>query len=311
MTLSIGLSTYIIRVRRKRDREMLRLDAFDGHTDFFTFATDTLRANVGQYIEVGDNRRRLQVNADIEVLGRIVEGTVDVGEYGLSSILRDEQGEMSFERQREHAEMLRLYYRAWFPQEQNFGAMALQNYGPYGCKTAMHRLLEEEFRERFPDYVFLMREAITRDQIDHYINNGAVKEFKFMQHGVPADWADAYGGEALRDNEAEIEVRIKAKRGRNLSFPDRLASFFRGGNGLGAATLFELRDFECEGFKVKLEVDGQIRTLSHSEFVRMSSRLDITDQVERDALGYPTRDTIRPLASGLLERLPERMVVRE
>lgn len=311
MTLSIGLSTYIIRVRRKRDRELLPLDRFDGQTDFFTFIAGVLRDNANQYIDIGDSRRRMQVNPDMLIEGRVVEGTVDVGEYGVYSVLRDEQGEKSFERQREHAEMLTLYYRAWFPNERDFGAMALQNYGIHGCKTAMQRLIEEAFRERYPDYIFLMREAITRDQIDHYINNGAVKEFKFMQHGVPADWADAYGGDAMQDNEAELEVRIRAKRGKKLSFPAKLASFVRGDNGLTGASLFELQDFECEGFKVKIDVDGQIRTLSHSEFVRMTSRLDITDQVERDESGYPTRETIRPLASGLLERLPERMVIRE
>lgn len=301
--LTIGLSSYIARVRRKREKNLyLPLDKFDGATDFFDFLTSVLRGKQNQFIDLGDSRRRLQVNNDMTIDGRSVDGTLDVGEFGLCSVLRDEEGASSFKREYEHSEMIPFYYRAWVPRKQDLGAFCLQNIGTYGCKTAIEQLVADEFSARFPDYVFELKEVISKSMIDHYLSKGVVREFSFIQHGVPKDWADGYGGLPLQDNEALLEVKIKAGPGQSLKLPQRLVRYFQGESTL-QPRLFELNKFECEKFKVKLIVDGKPRTLSHVEFFNMTSRVDITSEVKRHADGNPMRESIRPIAAELLKNL--------
>lgn len=203
MANSIGLSIYIGRVRRKREKEHLILDSFDGSTDFFSVLKLAIRQNFGRYLDVGDQRRRLQANNDLLIKGRSLDGTVDVGEYGISSTLRAANGSTSFRREHEHAEMIPLYYRVWCPENKNFACFALQSFGHHGCKTAIERLILQTFKEKYSEYHFEMREALSRAQIEHYISKGVVKEFTFIQHGVPSDWASGYGGVALDPTEGE------------------------------------------------------------------------------------------------------------
>ncbi len=300
MANSIGLSIYIGRVRRKREKDQLILDKFDGSTDFFEVLKTAIRSNFSQYLDVGDQRRRLQANNDLYIQGRSLDGTIDVGEYGISSILRAANGSTSFRREREHAEMLPLYYRAWCPEDRNFACFALQSFGHHGCKTAIERLIVQTFKERFPEYHFEMREALSKAQIAHYVSNGAVKEFIFTHHGVPSDWASGYGGDALEATEGEIEVSIKAKRGKSIPWPLRLSEYFNG-QAIDPRGLFELKSFETDTFKVRLEVDGRMRTLSHAELVRFSSRRDFTNDVKTTPQGHPLREDIRAIAIRLLD----------
>ncbi len=308
---TIGLSSYTARVRRKRDTKNFQvLSSFDASTDFFTFLTKLLRAKQNQFIELNHKFRRLQVNNDVKLDGRAVDGTVDVGEFGITSTFRDETGADTFRRLRNHSEMYPLYYRAWIPKDEEFGLIILQNYGVHGCKSAFEHLIVEAFSDQYPDFVFELREAVSRSMVDHYIKKGLVKEFKFLSNGVPSDWADGYGGVPLGEDEATLEVRIKAKPGMKLPWPQRLSNYFSG-NGLAEARLFELSDFRTNKFKVKLEVDGVPRTLTQSEFFNMTSRMDVTADVEKFKTGHPKIDSLRPIAVELLKDIAKDMKLRK
>lgn len=100
---------------------------------------------------------------------------------------------------------------------------------------------------------------------------------------------------------------IKAKRGKSIPWPSRLSQYFHG-KAIDPRSLFELESFETDTFKVRLEIDGHIRTLSHAELIRVSSRRDFTDDVKTNPRGHPIREDIRAIAIRLLDETGSELV---
>jgi hypothetical protein len=233
-----------------------------------------------------------------------VDGTLEVGEYGIASRFRDQEGNTAFEREQKHVEMIPLYYRLWCPEGPNYALFAIQHFGVHGCKAALERVVTDAMAARYSEYLFQMREVVPQTMISHYMNSGKIKGFSFTHQGIPADWATAYDGSAMDADAAEIEVHIKAKGTTRFSLPQRVSHFFASPTR-DARGLFELNNFETEEFKITLDINGRSRVLSHKEFFRTASRLDLNGTVEVDDKGHPKKESIRAIAEKLIaESIP-------
>jgi hypothetical protein len=304
MVSNVGISLYVARIRRKRDEEYLPLNGFAAGTDFFEFLWSQLRGKQNQFLDMGDGPRRIQIRSDLEknAKDRVLQGTLDVGEYGRGGSLKDaKSGTENYRRQPTDADMIPLFYRIWCPKDQRFAAFALQNYGHLGSKTAIYRLLDRAFKEQFPDFLLEMREAIPKRIMLDFVKKGQVKEFRFLQAGVPRDWADGYGGSALEDSSAELQVIVKSK-GKPLPVPQRLMNFFTGG-AVTRGKLMEFHGFQAQKFKMIVEIGGKKRVLSHAGFLQMHGRIDVDSEVKFNRDGFPTRESLEEVAEALLAEI--------
>jgi hypothetical protein len=303
MSKQVQVSLYIARVHERGKKQPLQLDKLHGSGDFIKIVHEALRSRHNQFVQLSSGRRRLQITGDLRRQGRIVDGVLEVGESGHTSVMKDEKsGQELFHRKVSHVEMIPLYFRGWSPSGGTFAAFAFQHYGDYGCKTAVHDVIQQELKVRMPDLVLTMREAVPGEVVEAFFKKGLVKQLRFTRFGVPSDRADSYAKLLNNPDEANLELRVVAKRGDGLSLSSLARNVF-GRQEISSKNLYELDGVAFNRFKMKVSLQGKDKWLTVGQFMTMHSRLDVSKDVELDRTGHPKRASIEEVCQGLLEKV--------
>lgn len=305
MAKQVNISLYIARIHERGDKKPLQLDSLDGSGDFLTVVHDSLKNRHNQFVPLSGGRRRLQITSDLRRRGRVVDAVVDVGESGHTSTMKDERsGEERFRRRNTDVEMIPLYFRVWSPKAANFAAFAFQHFGDYGCKTAIHEVIQDDLKKKFPNLVLSMREAVPGEVVERFFKRGLVKQLKFTRFGVPDDRAESYARLFDNTDEANLELRIVAKRGNGLSLSNLAKSIFAR-QKISSKEIFELDGVEYNRFKMRVNLHGKEKWLTIGQFMTMHSRLDVSDEVEIEKTGHPRRESIEAVSQSLLQKVAE------
>lgn len=114
MTKQIHVSLYIARVHERGETQHLAMDKLGGSVDFIKLVFDAMRSRHNQFVPLSGGNRRLQITDDLRRSGRVVDGVLDVGESGHTSIMKDQNsGIERYRRLPTDVEMIPLYFRAW------------------------------------------------------------------------------------------------------------------------------------------------------------------------------------------------------
>lgn len=288
---TICVSLYTLRVTERRKRDPVVLSSFDGRTDLVKEIYDCLSEHQGNALGIRGGSRQVYVSNDLRNTGRIIEGLVEVGNSGFTASIKEiTTGVENYRQRPTEASMIPLYLRFWIPKGQRFGIAAFQHFGDAGCKSAIHDILTSRFREKHEDFTLTLRHVVPKTYAEEVLASGAIKEYRFIQYGVPDDVANMYGGDGLPVGTANVELRVVARKGARLGWTKLISNILQGRKKVQGA--LELDSFKCDEFRMRININGRERMLKVGDFLKMNSRIDVTDVVEIGRDGHPTFESI-------------------
>lgn len=303
MAQIITVSLYSIRVTLRGKDNPLHLDKFDGATDLFDVIKNAFSELEGKAEGLDDEFRRLTLPKPItiEATDRILHGLVEVGGYGYGSSLRDiKSGKESYKRKPTDAEMVPLFVRIWIPKGQQFGIMALQNFGETGCKTLLTNLFLKHWDAVAENHMLRFREIVPPAIYEELISKRQVTKIRFIHHGIPQDIADAYGGNSLDPRRGEVEIVVSALKNSDMGAANMLRKAFKR-DTFSSKDVFEYDNFEPHEMKVELRDEkGRKQTISFADMIRAHSRVNVSDRVTATLDGHPTPDSIDKVCRSLM-----------
>lgn len=299
----VSVSLYAMRVTERRKSDLLKLDSFDGSSDLLDVISEALKEHQGNSVEIKGGTRRTYITNDLKRADRVLDGHVEVGDSGYTASIKNVQtSKEEFKQRPTHAAMIPLYVRFWVPTGQTFALAAFQHFGDTGCKSSMNSILLGRFHQRYPDYTFALRQVLPSGYAQEVLKKGAIKELRFIQHGVGKDLADIYGGSALPPGVANFEMRVVARKNNKLDWTDWISKAVQGSPKVRKGML-ELDSFECNDFRIRVNINGKDRVLKVHDLIRLNSRIDVTNEIVRGRDGHPRRDSISEVCEGLMAQV--------
>lgn len=296
------LSTYTLRVKRKRGIRYRRLDDVPGVGDFLEVVENYVGSLHGRASNDATNQRLLRVGF-YEAADRSVKGKVETGEYGYETELLDvRRNEVSYRRQLEDAEMLPFYFLIHIPVDADEGLVVLQRFKQYGIRSVLLRDFRRYVDGRWPDLTIEMNPLVPEALVTEYLRRGRIKKIRFVRFRIPADIADALDGGGHEEREGRAELVISAKRRQGLPLVGLVNRFLGGEREV--RNLIELESFpQYEDVKVEVEFGRSHKTIDLSALHKVRAYQDVTEAVRVGPDGHPSYESIDRVATELLQEL--------
>jgi hypothetical protein len=304
---SFSLASYTIRVKHEVTQSNVRINDLRDGGDVF----DTLRAYLTDLQHNSSNdaagQRLLRVSR-LNTRNRILKGIIETGEYGFESDLYDVENEtVSHRRKITEAEMLPFYFLISLPTDVNEGIIILQRFRQFGIRKVLLGHFGHYFHIQHPAYRVEFNPLTYENLLNEYLDNGDLKAVRLVRFEMPTDIATAFELQDHIEEEAYVELAVKARRNRTLRIKDKIREVLRGGRNLEQDDwnkLIEIPDFDYNVIKAELEINGKRKVIDLTNPYRLRSYYDITDDVET-ANGHPVFRSVDGLAADLLQKLEE------
>lgn len=296
-TNSVSLGIYTLRVRELNSGSDIRFRDLPMKEEFIAYLEDKMRIAGSSLQIVGGNRAFLSNGH--KKTNRALFGQIQTGRFGYGSkITNIKTGKVAYERTKDDADMIPLFFRCEVHPSEEFALFVFQNFNNHGLKDAFSTYLSECFSEDYPELRLHWQKVATQDVAQSVLSDGIIKKARLIRHLKSSDVADAYR-QGTVDGAGEIELQIRAVRGGSLNLGDRISEFLSGKREL--KTVIEFEEFEYDDIKVELEVNGVKRTLPLMNVGSFSPDYDITDDVELDLFQHPTPLSVDNIAASLIE----------
>jgi hypothetical protein len=132
---------------------------------------------------------------------------------------------------------------------------------------------------------------------------GNIKRIRYLKYSVPDDIAADVNLSDNLEDEAEMEMIIKAKREQFLDIPDWLSDIVSGRTA--RSDFIEMSGVEYDNVKVEIDLNGKRKTLNLSDVRKLRMNIDVTDEVSFGNDGHPVFESIRELSNNLLVDLAD------
>src|SRR5690606_14060233 len=148
---------------------------------------------------------------------------------------------------------------------------------------------------------------LSKELAKSMIDAGVFKELILKKYYVPRDKFDLLDSGTSDSNLSEqinMQVSLKAKRGKNLGLKKSLKKFIDD-SSIKAFSVPGLSDYLGDSFLVstKIRLDGVDRVLDLSESMQIKPLYDVSDDIVRDNGGHPTYDSILKVSKSIMNDL--------
>lgn len=299
-----ALALYAIRVHDNRGNPPL--SEFAPGCDLIDYLLRYFRRSLGVYKDLPGNRMvRLALIGNTSS-DRIVSGIIETGEYGFRSKLYDtEHATVSYQKSPPEAEMVPFFFLASVPQEGNVGFLVLQRFKQFGVRDFLVPPLLHDFSETYRQQRLEVERVAPHEVMEQILSNGIIKSLRFIRHSLPEDLADAVASFGATASEHEAEFIIRPKRNRSLSGLSRISALLSGQGSV--SELVTLPNFAYDNVKVEVDFDGRKKTIDLGNPLRISSNIDITEDLEIGSDGHPMFNSIFAIALDMVNRHQERL----
>jgi len=215
----VSLVIYSLTIRKKRTRNNLKLSdvvSVDGLSFQQVLKNELMRLK-RQTASFGDKRVRLNTSESGNSLiedGENLFGILKYGFHGDKSEIEDDDGELLFEKERNHTDFIQMFFSAFLDENRYENFLIFSTYKKAGIKTVFTNFLLSRVSPQFEDYTFRILPYWPEQLVDSY-RKGKVEYVTFKSRKPLKDAADirfdsAEGG--------EFEVittikRVKPKKG--------------------------------------------------------------------------------------------------
>lgn len=297
----IHLTPYAIRVSKLNDSIPLQLSNFDGKSNLETIirgyiqllAKPSTKNNHDRVISVEDLQDELEGFSFIS----------SYGEYGFGSILKDiKTNKTNYVRKISDAEMVPLFVRFAFPTDKEKGVLICQGLKKFGIKSNLTQFIHEKFNKEYPGYRLHFTPFLLGQVAEKFLSQGRLTAFRLVSYTVPSDVSSQVrGGKDYSQIEGTYEVVVKPKSGDTASLIGRAKSVMTGQTKI--KDLLELNDHVFDDAKIELSINGRTKTISLSDRFKINPAIDVTNDVDTDSDGHPTRNSITGLSQEYINEI--------
>ena len=305
MANRISLACYTIRVVDKRTRDFKLLGQISSSHDLITVFIEYLN-NLREVYAVYDEQQIMRHILHYNKNGWTVNGIIETGEYGFSTnLLNVNDKSVSYERDRNDAEMMPFYFLAYLPSTHDEGIILLQRRSNIGVRTVFFNDFKYYVEQSYPDTSIDINNLVPRQLIENYLRDGRLTSMRLIQFKLPSDVVDALDTDGHTEIGGRMELNLIVNRGKSLPFGNKILRVLDG--DLEMTNLVEISDFEYENVKVLIDVNGSKKTLDLSDTGKINSYLDVTKEVEMNNDGFPRFESIDKIAQSHLDGLLDLM----
>ena len=302
MAITIGLVPYSVRIRDKEEHDYCQLDSLPtSPSDFFQILHTYLQDRRTQKSIDSDRKSVIKVDrleSSPSLLS--IDGLFKSGTYGFAAELEDLQTGIVRSRSVNDCEYLPIYFNFQLKSGQNEAILLLQKFGIFGVKTSLLADLSAYIKDIDPNLSLEINPLVSDSHIQELMG-GAIKKIRYLKYSVPDDVADDIEELDNLENDAEMEMVIKAKRDRFLGIPSWMRELFEGRTA--TSDIVEINGIEYDNVKVEIDLGRKKRTLNLGDIRKLRMNIDITENVQMGADGHPTFDSIREQAEDIIPDL--------
>jgi hypothetical protein len=222
-----------------------------------------------------------------------ISAFLERGEYGITSDLLDVRKKIvRYQRSVDDAEMMPFYFLAAIPADGNRGVVAFQIESNSSIRAQFKIGFEDYLRQKCGDCDLELEKLVPDQMVQEYVRNERVAKLRFLKIKVPSDISEVFRGANLEED-ATIELQVKAKPGSDLRLAKRINSILSGRREV--SEFVQIRGFDYDAVKVEFNVHGKRRTIDLSNRNNFRADYDISDRaVIID--GHPTFASVDPIA---------------
>lgn len=302
MAVTIGLVPYAVRIRDKEEYDYCQLDSLPTTpSDFFPILETYLQERrIEKSINL-DKKSVIKVDKlDSSPKVHSIDGLFKSGTYGFSAELENLRTGDVRSRSIHDCEYLPIYYNFQLKPGQNEAILLLQKFGTFGVKTILLSDLSTYVNEIDTNLRLEINPLVSDSHIQELMG-GAIKRIRYLKYSVPDDIANDIDELDNLEDEAEMEMVIKAKRDRFLGIPGWMKDIF---NGRAATSeLIEINGIEYDNIKIEIDIGRKKKTLNLGDIRKLRMNIDITENVKMSKDGHPTFESIREQAEEIMPDL--------
>lgn len=257
--MEIQIAAYHVRVKERYSTKFEVLDAIGGSNDFLEFVHRGLKKwKTTHHNDSGEGRvAKLQ---KIEVKDRVVQGRVQVGDYGQACDVIDanEPAIVVFNKGTQHADLLPFFFRMEVPQHRDEALFLIEKSRKTSPKTAFTQILQEQFKTEYPGYTLNINPVMPDQVFRRYLENGGVQKIEFIKMGLPHDIIDILesGHKEVLDH-ATTKLVVSAPRNKNLPLKRSILANEDPRKNIG--DLYEINDFQYENVALTMRMGRNSR----------------------------------------------------
>ena len=271
------------------ERQPVDLWKFSGVNNLRQVLIEYFQDEMRTYKQISTNRV-FRVAQLLEGESTTVAGKYETGEYGFKSNLYDVSAKkISHNKKTSEADMLPFPFLFVLPQSdlavrrQN-GMLLLARHKTFGVRTITIPHLKAYIEARFPGFQFNAARIFPAAQARSLLDKGILKGITLVKYRMPNALEDLLD-QTDKAELQQVEIVFKSKRKSGFLGKSKLMGLLEGrGNYRG---LYESPDFACDNVKLDIELGGRKRRIDIGR-QRVSSNVEITDDVEVDLSGFPT-----------------------
>lgn len=219
-----------------------------------------------------------------------VAGQYETGEYGFKSTIYDTRAKrISHQKKTTEADMLPFFFSFILPKhdlqiQRKRGMLLLSRHKTYGVRTITIPHLKAYIEHRFPGHQFNVKRIVPAALARTLLDKGTLKAIRLIKYKIPSSLED-FLDQDDRKQIQDIEIVIKAKRKSHFFSKERFMKLLEGEGQF--RSLYISEDLACDNVKLDVEVGGHVKRINVGK-QRVTSNIDVTDDIEIDSSGHPT-----------------------
>jgi hypothetical protein len=261
--MSVRVTVYTIRIKKKHARRNEVLDSLEDSGDFFELVRAFIVANLDTHHDDQNAERTARiVQVEVDDTGRSILGIIQVGAYGeAGELVRAADGHLVFKKEREHADTSQFVFLLQVPAERDEALLILGKSSRFGVKSAFVSLIKRSLDGLPNEFTLAANVFMRQEAFEEFINEGEVQSIHFVRMGIMPNFEDNYDtGHGEVSGISQLSFKV-AKNGA-LPIKNKLRELIHGSAQLG--DFYELTDFPVNNIKVDIRVGRKIRRVDFS-----------------------------------------------
>jgi hypothetical protein len=218
-----------------------------------------------------------------------IAGSYETGEHGTESPLYDvRRKQISHKKKKTEADMVPFNFLWVFPKSdiaarRKRGLLLLARHKNLGIRTITIPHLKHYVEGSFPGLSLEVQRMVPATLAHSIASKGTLKAIRLIRRRFPS----TLEGLLTEDDKASfqsIEIVVKAKKKGGFG-SERFANLLAGEGNM--QSFYVSDDLQCDNIKLDVEVGGRMRRIDVGR-QRVMSNVEITDEIDLDATGFPT-----------------------
>ena len=191
-------------------------------------------------------------------MGRIIQGRIQVGDYGQACDVIDtaREARVVFSKTISHADLLPFFFRIEVPANRDEALFLIEKSRRTSPKTAFTRLLKDQFNARFPEFTISIEPVMPQEVFREYLERGSVQKLEFIKMGLPNDITDILEG---GHDQAHVVTKFVITAGRKDSLPVKKRILRSGNPAEAISDLYEIQGCEYQDVAVTMRLGKNTR----------------------------------------------------